>query len=75
MMKDLKLDLITNDIVIENGDFAWVEGLDLVVQILMIRLKFFYGECAFDTSRGVKYFETIYVKNPNIADHNIRHGF
>ena len=67
-MTDLKLDQLTHDLVIENGDLVLVTEAEALVQNIKVRLYTFYGEWAFDTTQGVPYFEDILVKNPNISN-------
>lgn len=66
-MLDFKLDPITHDLAIEDFDFQIVNELDYVIQKLKIRLLFLYGEYFLDTTLGVKYFDLILVKNPDIT--------
>lgn len=68
MLSDLKIDLSSGDLAIENGDLVLVSGADELVQLLRTRLLWFYGEYKFNTSLGVRYFEDILVKNPNIPN-------
>lgn len=46
---------------------ALVEDLEQLEQNLRSRLRTFYGEWVFDTSRGVKYYEEILVKSPDLS--------
>jgi len=55
------------DQLIENRDIAMVSGKDELRQYLMIRLKFIFGEWFLDTTKGVKYYEEVFIKNPDIA--------
>lgn len=63
-MIDLKMDMDTNDLAIDNFDLSLVDGLNQIRQKLKIRLQFFYGEWYLDTTKGVKYYEEILIKNP-----------
>lgn len=54
-----------NDILIENNDFKLVEGSEEVRQIIMQKVRTFYGEWFLETSIGIPYFEEVLVKNPN----------
>ncbi len=65
---DLKCDKVTNDIQILNGDLALVSEVEELQQRLLTRLRWFYGEYVFDTSNGMRYFEDILVKNPNLPN-------
>ncbi len=66
--QDLKSDPVTNDIMIVNGDLVLVSGIEELQQRLLTRLRWFYGEYPFNTSLGVRYFEDILVKNPNLPN-------
>lgn len=63
-MKDFKL-TSDGDLAIESNDFLFVEDEEQIRQFLKIKLKTFFGECAFNTDKGVKYFEEIFIKEPN----------
>jgi len=58
----------TGDIIIENGDLQLVAGVEELQQRLLTRLRWFYGEYQFDVTLGVRYFEDILVKNPNLPN-------
>ena len=64
---DLGLDPLTGDIAFEDGDLVLIEGVDAVAQTLKQRLSFGLGEWFLSINKGVPYFQTILVKNPNIA--------
>jgi len=66
-MKDLLLDVTTNDLYFDKFDLSIVDGIEWVRQKLAIRLQFFYGEWYLDTTQGVKYFDEIFIKNPTLA--------
>lgn len=66
MAIDLKLDTTTHDLAVEGYDLALVTDLDQIVQSLRIRLQFFFGEWYLDNTQGVKLYETVFVKNPNL---------
>lgn len=63
-MLDLKMNVLTNDLDVTDYDLSLVDGIDQIRQKLKIRLQFFYGEWYLDTTKGVKYYEEILVKNP-----------
>lgn len=62
-----KTDPNFHDLDIVNYDLQLVEGIDQVRQKLECRLQFFYGEWFLDNTQGVKLYETVYVKNPNLS--------
>ena len=66
MLIDLKTN--NNDLVVENGDLVTISGSEELKHFLLTRLQWFYGEYPFDTSIGVRYFEDVLVKNPNIPN-------
>lgn len=66
-MKDITIDLNTNDLLFNKYDLSLVGGLDRIRQKLFIRLRFFYGEWYLDTTQGVKYFDEVFVKNPTLS--------
>lgn len=67
-MPDLKL-TSGGDLAIVDGDLVLTddESGETVAQIVAIRLRLFYGEWFLDTRRGVKYFERVFVKNPDLT--------
>ena len=71
MPRDLKLATVpgTNDhdLLIENFDLQLTElDLEEIRQSLQVRLKYFFSEWFLDNTEGVKYYEHIFVKNPDI---------
>lgn len=64
---DLYLDLDKHDLIIVDGDLVITSGTHLILQNLKMRISTFYGEWFLDTSVGIRYFEDILVKNPNLA--------
>ena len=42
-----------------------ISATDSIVQAVMIRLRWWFGEWKFGPGYGVKYFEHVLVKNPN----------
>lgn len=67
MAIDLKLDTDYHDLDIVNYDLALVDGIDQVRQKLEARLQFFFGEWFLDNTQGVKLYETVFVKNPDLG--------
>lgn len=60
---DLKLDA-NHDLVIENGDLGLVDKADAVAQYLRQKFKFFQTEWFLDETKGIPYFDQVFVKNP-----------
>ena len=65
---DLKCDKGTGHVELVNGDLALVSGVEELQQRLLTRLRWFYGEYPFNTSIGIRYFEDVLVKNPNLPN-------
>ena len=63
---DWKLDS-NGDLDTENGDIAFVTGVDAIAQHCSIRLSVFLGEYWLNKNIGIDYFGKILVKNPNLA--------
>lgn len=57
--RDLKIDAITGDLVIENGDFLWVDGIEAIEQDIRTALQMFQGEWFLDETEGVPYHQSI----------------
>lgn len=55
------------DLTLEKGDLDLVDGVDAIAQHLRIRLRTFKGEWFLDERIGVPFFDTILVKNANLA--------
>jgi hypothetical protein len=66
-MIDLQLDELTHALTTTANDLVLTTGVDTLVQNLKIRLQTYYGEWAFDTSKGVRYFQSILIKNPDLV--------
>ena len=66
MSRDLKIDLTTGDLVVEDGDLLVLDGIDQIVQNIHIVLKFYFREWYLNQDLGVRYFEEILIKNPNV---------
>jgi len=56
-----------HDLDIANYDLQLVSGVDQVRQKIECRLQFFFGEWFLDNTQGVKLYETVFVKNPNLS--------
>lgn len=66
-MKDLKLDVDRHDLLTEDFDLSLVDELDRVRQNLRIRLWFFFGEWFLNTTEGVRFYDFITLKNPDLG--------
>lgn len=64
-MIDLGLDPNTGDIALVERSAVLVSDIDQIAQNLAIRLRFFQGEWYLDTTEGMPYFESFFLKNPN----------
>lgn len=58
---------IKNDLTLDKYDLVLVDGADQLRQKLMIKLQFFYGEWYLDTTRGVKWYTDVLIKNPELS--------
>lgn len=65
-MSDVLMSLITNDIVVANGDLSIVSGSDAIAQDWQQQMQVWAGEWFLDNTIGVPYKQTILVKNPNL---------
>jgi len=66
-MLDIKLDINSHDIIVDNFDLQLCEDDLYLVQKLKIKFLFFYGEWFLDITQGIKYYEEILIKDPNIS--------
>lgn len=64
-MIDLGLDPSTGDLALVERGAILIEDVDQIAQNLAIRLRFFQGEWYLDTTAGLPYFESFFLKNPN----------
>ena len=55
----LKLDNLTNDLIIKDGKFVIVSGSDQVVQRIKIALGHYFAEYFLNTNKGVPWYEEI----------------
>lgn len=54
---DLKMNLITREFEIVNGDIVWSTGLDAVAQNVFLAVTTHMGEVFYDLTEGIPYFE------------------
>lgn len=66
-MKDIALDKTTHDLLIQERDLVLASDLNWVRQKLKTRLAFIYEEWFLDSTQGIKYFDSIAVKNPDLS--------
>jgi hypothetical protein len=62
---DIKLDPITHDLFLQDGDLVLIYGLDLVTQNLKIRLWVLFGEWFLDYTQGIRFLQDIMTKKPD----------
>jgi hypothetical protein len=58
----------TGDWDVQSGSVQFTTGKEEIAQMIAIRLKTFVGEWFLDVEKGLPYFSTILVKNPNSAE-------
>jgi len=63
---DIKLNTTTHDLTLSNGDLVLVDRVDAIQQHVKQRYLFFFGEWFLDNTKGVPYYQSIFVKNPNL---------
>lgn len=64
--RDIALDA-NGELLFTDGDLQMVAGSDAIVSDARARLQFIQGEWFLDLSVGVPYYQSIFVKNPNMA--------
>jgi hypothetical protein len=64
--RDIALYLGTHDLVFVNYDLVLISGLSYLAQKLKIKLLFFFKEWFLDTTKGMDFYGTLFVKNPNL---------
>lgn len=63
---DIGVGRASHDLVFDNkGNMLLIDGPERVAQDMKIALLMFYGEYFFDRSRGIDYFGSVLVKNPD----------
>ena len=65
---DYKLDE-NNDVVVEDGDWVFVIGVEAIAQHIRIKFQFFFREWKLDTRIGIDYYGQIFGK----SDLNVVH--
>lgn len=66
MAYDIAMNIGTNDLILQDRDLMVIDNAERVAQMIIIQLRFWYGEWFLDTSDGVPYLERVLVKNPNL---------
>jgi hypothetical protein len=64
--RDLKIDTVTRELVLTNGDLVLTRDADAIKQAIDMHLRTFRGEWFLDESVGVPYLETVLVKSPDL---------
>lgn len=67
MTIDLALDKTTHDIYVANYDLQLVDKVDQIVQAVKMRLLMIFDEWFLDSREGVRYYDLVCVKNPDMA--------
>lgn len=63
-MKDILLDSTGDIELTKDGDVSLVTS---PVQEVLIKLRWYFAEWIFDPDKGIPWFETVLIKNPDIA--------
>lgn len=66
-MIDLKLDPTSHDLVINSYDLQLIDQVDQIVQAVKMRLLTIFGEWFLDAREGVRYFDIVCSKNPDVS--------
>ena len=64
--QDIKLSIQTHDLFFQSNDIVMVRGIDHLSHKLKIKLLFFFGEWFLDTTKGMDFFNVIFIDNPNL---------
>jgi hypothetical protein len=69
---DLSLDLITKDLQVINGDLVLTSDIDIngtnpILQDILQKMRMFLGEWFLDNTKGVPWFQQIFIKNPDMS--------
>lgn len=71
-MVDISIDLQTGDLLIIDGDLVLTSDIDPrgtnpILQDIIQRMRLFYKEWFLDNTKGVPWFQQIFVKNPDLS--------
>lgn len=58
-MSQLKIDLTTGRLAVEDGGFVDVDGLEEIRQQVWLELQIFLGECKYDVEAGVPWIQEV----------------
>jgi len=72
-LKDLYLNPITHDLVIENGDIRFTRDGEITLQKIKTRLLFFTGDNFLNLEDGVDYLKYVFTKSS--SEESIRNLF
>jgi len=64
--RDIKLDTVTHDILIEDSDFQIVSKGSWLIQSVKIKMLFFLGEWFLDTTYGLDHYGLVLIKGPDL---------
>ncbi len=73
IVKDLYLDPITHDLIIENGDIRLTKDGEITLQKIKTRLLFFVGDSFLNPDNGVDYLQYVFANS--VTDETIRNLF
>lgn len=65
-MIDLQIFGPSNDLVVVDGDLTLIGESAAIRQAVLQILQTFAGEWFLDTTKGIPYFQQVFVKNPNL---------
>lgn len=73
IVKDLYLDRITHDLVMENGDIRFTRDGEITLQKIKTRLLFFTGDNFLNLEDGVDYLKYVFTRSS--SEESIRNLF